>query len=130
MSLEHCSATFYDAKVPNFHEPQKGVKIDYHFSAKRQQKGSDQIYLRVWIFIWDSQGYLFQQFSSHMGHFDGWQEVIKQQIRKCLAKFGVEKVQQNGILREFEVSKANLLKWEQENYGIMNYEAKRPDKFS
>ncbi len=127
MSLENCSATFYEGKVPNVQEPQKGVKIDYHFSAKRQQKGSDQIYLRVWVFLRDYQGNPFQQFGSHMGHYEKWEDVIKECIRKCLSNFGVDKVQVNGIMRDFEVSKVHLLKWEQNRYGILNYSSKKPD---
>ncbi|MDT0676603.1 hypothetical protein [Autumnicola musiva] len=96
-----------------------GVSCDYLFSAKRSKKGSDYIYMKVWVFITCWQGHQYQQYGFHTGDYMQWQELILKRIEHCLLTYSVDPLQTKRMLREIEPSKDKMIMWDENMNGII-----------
>lgn len=120
MSLIHCYAIMTDGVKSSITDPIKGVEFTYSFMAKRSKKGSDNIEMKLWVFLKDWQGYNYQHFGIHMGHYKDWQETIIKRVEKCLLSHGVDKLQVMRMMRDFEPSKDKLIKWDSNLNDVRN----------
>ncbi|WP_373059430.1 hypothetical protein [Zunongwangia sp. H14] len=89
-----------------------GITCDYLFSAKRSKKGSNYIYMKVWVFVTSWQGYQYQQYGLHTGDYMEWEKLILKRIEYCLSTYGVDPLQTKRMLREIEPTKDKMIMWD------------------
>lgn len=93
--------------------PLEGVEIDYYFMAQGFAGSKEEISLRLWTVIIDSQGQVYCMCTYHIGHFNPWKAVIRDRMESHLQKVGVDNLQISRMLREIQIKKeGHIIPWD------------------
>ena len=82
-----------------------GVSFDYIFMGKRQGEGS---MLLLQTLVYDHTGRRFSRKGEYIPRYSEVKKCIEVKIREHLLDLGVDKVQVNGLLRDFEVDNSKF----------------------
>lgn len=82
-----------------------GIEIDYYFMASRFAGSKTQISLCLWTVLVDCDGFVYVMKTNHLGHYEGWEEVIAERIRTHLFKIGLDHITVKRLVRDIEIKK-------------------------
>lgn len=92
--------------IPN---PLIGIEVDYYFMASRFAGSKTEVSITLWTVVVDEEGFVYGLMTFHNGHYEGWDEMIRDRIKEHLIKLNVDALFVKRLVRDLEIKKEGHL---------------------
>jgi len=105
MTLTRALSTIKKYERPKILNDREGVEVDYYYMAGSFAGSKTLISITLWSVVVDAEGFVYGLKTSHIGHYEGWKDLIASRICQHLVELGVGKLFVKRLVRNIDIKK-------------------------